>query len=289
MTTIRDGDPMLADLSTYSLRDFLLFDAAIYRDLFGQVNAGHWPLAAIGIALAVALLAVRRRASFAGLGLFVLLAAAFASAAVVFFFGPYETINWASVYPGWAFVAEAVLFVQAAVALAAFGRRAPMQAQLRPDGGWPAIAVVLYALFGHPLAGLAFGRGPEALEWFALAPSPTALAALGLLALWPSRWRFLLAVIPVAWLLLDAATLGGLDMTGESWLLLVSTILSAGILVMPKRKAGAAATGPGANTAPQPAAKPASDRTTDRRGRQGRRGSGRRPTAAGLLPTDRVQ
>ena len=277
---------MLADLSTYSLRDFLLFDAAIYRDLFGQVNGDHWPLAAIGTALAVALLAVRHRASFAGLGLFVLLAAAFASSAVVFFFGPYETINWASVYPGWAFAAEAVLFVLAAVALAAFGRRAPMQADLLPGGGWLAITVVLYALFGHPLTGLAFGRDPAALEWFALAPSPTALAALGILALWPSRWRLPLAVIPVAWLLLDAATLSGLDMTGEAWLLLVATIISAGILAIPKRKAGAAATAPGAEATPLRAARTSRGAPADRRAD---RRSGRRPAAAGLLPTDRVQ
>ncbi|ORE91132.1 DUF6064 family protein [Aurantimonas sp. 22II-16-19i] len=280
---------MLADLSTYSLRDFLLFDAAIYRDLFGQVNGDHWPLAAIGIALAVALLAVRHRTSIAGLGLFVLLAGAFVSSSMVFFFGPYETINWASVYPGWAFVAEAVLFVLAAVTLVAFGRRAPMRAQLRPGGGWPAIAVVLYALFGHPLAGLAFGRSPAALEWFALAPSPTALAALGILALWPSPWRFPLAVVPVAWLLLDAATLAGLDVTGEASLLLLATVLSAGVLVMPKRKPGAAAPAAGADTAPLPAANPAPDAATGPRGRQGRRGSGPRPTASGLLPTDRVQ
>ena len=40
---------MLADLSTYSLQDFLLFDAAIYRDLFAQLNITRLSLEKIAI------------------------------------------------------------------------------------------------------------------------------------------------------------------------------------------------------------------------------------------------
>lgn len=228
---------MLADLSTYSLQDFLLFDAAIYRDLFGQLNGDLWPLPLAGVVLALFLLGLRtKRPALADRGAMVLLAAAFLTSAWFFFFGVYATINFAAVYPGWGFVAEAGLFVLAAVLLAA---TSGVSRELKAASLWSrglAHLVVLYGLFGHPATEWATGRAWANLEWFALAPDPTALAALGFLALWRSSWRYALAIIPVIWLSISAFTLTGLTIEMEALCLALATLIGLVALALPRQR-----------------------------------------------------
>ena len=228
---------MLADLSTYSPQDFLLFDAAIYRDLFAQINARAWPIAVAGIAAALACLALaakrHRLAPPAGLAL---LAAAFAASAWLFFFGVYATINWAAIYPGWAFVAEAGLLCLAAIALA----RMPCPRRPQPSRRLiPGAALVLYGLIGHPLAGWLFGHAPDGLEWFGLAPDPTAIVAIGLLAASVPRRRLAvpLAALPLVWLFLSVATLWLLEASGEALLLLAVAAVGLVVLLLPAYRA----------------------------------------------------
>ncbi|MBP0614194.1 DUF6064 family protein [Jiella mangrovi] len=280
---------MLADLSTYSLRDFLLFDETIYRGLFGQLNAAFWPMAAVAILLAVALLVFRRRRpGVADRGVAALLATAFAISAALFFFGVYETVNFAAVYPGWGFVLEAGLLLVAVFLLPNTGgsSSAPASASPGRTGVWLAVALVVYALFGHPLAGFAAGRASADLEWFALAPAPTALAALGFLGGWRSRWRFALIVVPVVWLLLDALTLYGLELMPEAVALLVATGFGVIAALVPRRSSfveTAADLGRSGMGDPAEPVRPL---------RQARRqGHGTRPRSGttGLLPTTSAQ
>ena len=224
---------MLADLSTYSLQDFLLFDAAIYRDLFAQINARAWPLAVVGglVALLCLVLAAERHRLAAPASL-TLLAAAFATSAWLFFFGVYATINWAAIYPGWAFVAEAGLLLATAIALA---RVSPPQRSYPPRPLIPGGVLVLYGLIGHPLAGWLFGPAPDGLEWFGLAPDPTAIVAVGLLAASVPRRRLTLplAALPLLWLLLSAATLWLLEASGEALPLLTVAAIGLAVLLAP--------------------------------------------------------
>ncbi len=225
---------MLSDLSTYSLQDFLLFDAAIYRDLFGQMNARLWPLPLAATALALLLLGLRvTRPNLADAGAALLLAGACLASAWFFFFGVYGTINFAATYPGRAFVFEAGLFLLAAL-LTAIGS-ARSQAPHAPSrlAAWIASAVVLYGLFGHPAVELAAGRAADNLEWFALAPDPTALAALGFLAFWRSPWRYALAIVPVIWLAVSATTLYGLAIEAEALCLALAGLMGLLALLLP--------------------------------------------------------
>jgi len=227
---------MLADLSTYSLQDFLLFDAAIYRDLFAQINARAWPIAVVGIAAALACLALaagqHRRASSASAAL---LAAAFATSAWLFFFGVYATINWAAIYPGWAFVAEAGLLLVASVVLG-------WSAQPRISVSTPRLlagtAFALYGVIAHPLAGWLFGRAANGLEWFALAPDPTALVAIGLLAVTVPHRRLALPLValPLLWLAASAMTLWLLETPAEALLLAAATLIGLVVLLLPARR-----------------------------------------------------
>jgi len=225
---------MISDLSSYSLADFLLFDLTIYRGLFGLLNTDHWPIAVV-LTLAACgtlwLLLSRRpegtRASA------ILLALAFAISAWTFFFGVYQTINWTAVYPGWAFAAQALLCALAAFLIAPAGA---VQMGQTAAGAAIATFVTLYGLFGHPLAGSILGDEIAALEWFGLAPDPTALVALGLLGFWPSRWRFLLAVVPVLWLTASAVTLIGLGADLKAGLLIAIGLLGLAGVLWPTRR-----------------------------------------------------
>lgn len=227
---------MLADLSTYSLQDFLLFDAAIYRDLFAQINARAWPIPFVGIAAALACLGLgAARHRWAPPASAALLAAAFAASAWLFFFDVYATINWAAIYPGWAFVAEAGLLLVASIALARYAQPRIPGSSLRLLAG---TALVLYGLFVHPLAGWLFGRAAHGLEWFALAPDPTALVAIGLLAVTiPQRRRTLpLATLPLLWLAASAMTLWLLETPDEALLPAAATIVGLVVLLLPARR-----------------------------------------------------
>lgn len=227
---------MLADLSTYSLQDFLLFDAAIYRDLFAQLNARAWPLPVVGGLVALLCLALaKKRHRLAAPANSTLLAAAFATSAWLFFFGVYATINWAAIYPGWAFVAEAGLLLVASIALA---RTAQPRVTLSAPRLLAGAAFVLYGLFVHPLAGWLFGRAADGLEWFALAPDPTAIVAIGLLAVTVPQRRLALplAALPLLWLAVSAMTLWLLETPDEALLLAAATIVGLVILLLSARR-----------------------------------------------------
>ncbi|MCQ0990275.1 DUF6064 family protein [Jiella marina] len=228
---------MLTDLSSYSLADFLLFDLTIYRGLFGLLNDNHRPIALVlTLAACGTLWLLHSRRPEGARASAILLALAFATSGWTFFFGVYQTINWTAVYPGWAFAAQAVLCALAAFLIAPAGA---VQMGQTAAGAAIAAFVVLYGLFGHPLAGYVLGDEIAALEWFGLAPDPTALVALGLFGFWPSRWRFLLAVVPVLWLAASAVTLIGLGADLKAGLLIAIGLLGLAGVLWPTRRLNA--------------------------------------------------
>ena len=169
------------------------------------------------------------------------LAAAFALAGAEFFLGVYATINWAAIYPAWLFFGQAgLLFVAGTLA----GRLDPVTDKASPRAIL-ATTVTLYALLIHPLTGFVGGRDLQALEWFGLAPDPTALAALGLLAFSLSRWRLVLAIAPILWLAISILTLWTLERDIELVLLAAGALLGVAALFTP----GAARTIPASGAA----------------------------------------
>jgi hypothetical protein len=116
------------------------------------------------------------------------LAMGVASSAWVYLHKYYSEINWAAAYMVPLFVVQAVMLLAAAA-------RPPgiMQSQ-----GVRRLAALLLAsvMAGYPLVSLAAGRSFGAAEVFGIAADPTMLAVLVFVAVWQSRWRWALAVVP---------------------------------------------------------------------------------------------
>lgn len=188
----------MADWSTYSLSDFLMFSPQAYWRLVARYNAGWWPgqLLAQAAVLVLAWLVLRRRTHVA----LVVLAAGWAWVGWAFAWQRYAEIFLAA---GWLAAACALqataLLVAVAVALREDG-----VARLRIAGGLLLAIALLYPL----QAGLS-GRAWSEAEVAGFMPDPTALATLGaLLALGQlAPWlRAVLSVLPLAVLALGLAT-----------------------------------------------------------------------------------
>jgi hypothetical protein len=197
----------MSEWLSYSLEDFLLFSPRVYWRMFELHNRSVWPAQCIAILFGLAVVAFLLRPRpwsdwliAAGLGL------AWAWVAWSFLWLRYATINWAIEYVAPAFVLEAVLLV---LAKGAVDR--PLFTIDRSVAAGIGLALYLYALVLHPLVPLIEGRSLQSAEVFAIAPDPTAIATLGLLALAPRREAILLGVIPAAWCLASWATLHTMD------------------------------------------------------------------------------
>jgi hypothetical protein len=69
------------------------------------------------------------------------------------------------------------------------------------------LALFLFALIGYPLVAPVAGRPWDQAEVFALAPDPTAIGTLGLLLAARAKGTTSLALLPLLWCLISAATL----------------------------------------------------------------------------------
>ena len=118
----------------------------------------------------------------------------------------YAPINWAASGFAAAFVLQALGFL----ALAGMGGVQATVVRSRYGAG---IALLLWALLGHPLLAWGAGRPWQQAEVFGLAPDATALGTLGWLLLLAGtraasrRLLRCLWVLPLLWCMLSAATL----------------------------------------------------------------------------------
>ena len=191
---------------SWAPEDFLLFSPRAYWRLFALENAAVWPaqflLIAAGALLLFGMVRGRRPSGRWGspaLGL--ALAAAWFWAGLQFLALRYGAINWAAPILAWGFYAEGALLA----VLGLSGRVAFTGRGTRARAG---IGLLAAALFAWPLLALLDGRPWQEAEVFAIAPDPTALATLALLALAPrSRWTVPLAIVPALWLAISALTL----------------------------------------------------------------------------------
>lgn len=182
---------------TYGLSDFLMFSPATYRRMFELHNAAVWPLHVVTLAIGIALLVdlVRPGRTPSRL-IMVALAALWAWVAWSFQLRRYAAINWAAVYFAAAFAVQAML-------LAVFAMRTPA-ARADRFGRVTAAAVMSVAL-AYPAIGVVAGRTWTPSEVFGIAPDPTALATLAVLALREGRAAWLLRAIPIAWCAMSGA------------------------------------------------------------------------------------
>lgn len=213
---------------TYRPEDFLLFSERVYWRLFELHNAAvwPWPIAALLLGAAIPALILFRVPGSDRL-ISGILAVGWLVVAWAFFWQQYRTINWAASYVAPFFVLQAALLI-----LIGGVRNALSFGATKNRGVMLGLALFVYALAFHPLAALLAGRPLQAAELFAVAPDPTAVATLGLMAAakaGPSRWWLL--PLPLLWCVLSWATLRTMG-TWEAWLPLASVICALVALLL---------------------------------------------------------
>lgn len=215
---------------TYRLSDFLMFSPRVYDRLIELHNEAVWPLHVLATAAGLGILVLLRRPSARqGQAIAALLAIAWAWVAWSFLWERFAAINWAILYVVPFFALQAATLLWTGVA------RGRLRFALGRDAASVAgVAVVLYAVFVHPLVGIA-ARSLGAAEVVGIAPDPTAIATLGLVLLAPGRVRWELLVIPILWCLFSAATLWALG-SFAAWVPLSAAAVTAAAAVWPAQR-----------------------------------------------------
>ena len=211
---------------SWTLEDLLLFSPQVYWRLFALENESVWP-AQPAVLAAVALLALcfvwRRR--HAGRWLGPVLGAAWLWTGWHFVALRFGTVNWLAPTLAWGFYAEAAL-------LAGLGLSGRIVFPRQGRSAWFGIGLLAAAPVWPVLAPLD-GRPWREAEVFAIAPDPTAIATLGLLALAErSRWTALLCAAPVLWLAVSTLTLVTMD-AWQGWAVLAALLAGLAAWVAP--------------------------------------------------------
>jgi Family of unknown function (DUF6064) len=185
---------------TYSLSDFLLFSPRTYYRLFELYNAAIWPMQVLTIGLGLAILALVWRGGPAR-AVALILAACWAFVAWAYLIGHYDTINWAASYFAVGFVIQTALLVLTGVIRNRLSLRQHADTASRVGFG-----LLLFALVVKPLIAPLLGRPWTQAEIFGIAPDPTVVATLGILAA-AERPHWLLLIVPLLWCAVSGATL----------------------------------------------------------------------------------
>jgi hypothetical protein len=204
---------------TYSLSDLVMYSRQTYYRLFELYNVAIWPAQIFAVAAGVSAWALLRRADARrGRLIAAFLAVCWLWVAIAFHAKRYAAINWAAVDFAWGFGVEAVLLVWAGVVRGrlVFGREVRPMARV-------GLAIFLFALAVQPMVGLVFGRTWRQLEFFGLAPDPTAIGTLGILLLAAGRTRWELIVIPAIWCVISAAMLWAMK-TPDAWIVAIAAL-----------------------------------------------------------------
>jgi len=211
----------VAEWWTYTPKDFLLFSPRVYWRMFELHNEAFWPVHIAAMLLGVGILAfviyphLRSRQGVAAM-----LALAWLWVAWSFLWTRYSTINWAATYAAAAFALEALLLF--GVFGLSGGVTFPETSSARSKIG---LALFLFALFCYPAIAVLSGRSFRAAEVFGIAPDPTAIATLGILALGRGKAILLLLPVPFAWCLASWATLHVMN-SSAAWIPLIAAVLA---------------------------------------------------------------
>ena len=211
---------------SWTPEDLLLFSPQVYWRLFALENEAVWPAQPVVLA-AAALLALSlvwgRRPSGRWLG--PALGAAWLWTGWHFVALRYGTVNWLAPSLAWGFYVEAAL-------LAGLGLSGRLVFLRQGRDAWSGIGLLAAALVWPVLAPLD-GRSWREAEVVALAPDPTAIATLALLALAErSRWSALLCIAPVLWLAVSTLTLVTMG-AWQGWAVLATLLAGLAAWIVP--------------------------------------------------------
>lgn len=214
----------MADWSAYSLEDFLLFSPRVYRRMFVLHNEALWPLPLLGLLFGALILAsAARRPPWAARAISAVLGLVWIWVAWSFFWTRYASINWAAAYIAPAFALQGVMLIFLGGALRLEARRVGPHAV--------GLAILLYAVLLHPLLGTLAARPLVGAEIFGIAPDPTVIATLGILAMTSGGMvAWLLLAVPLLWCGASALTLVAMG-APEAWLPLAAAGLATASLL----------------------------------------------------------
>jgi hypothetical protein len=195
----------MSEWLTYSLADMLMFSERVYYRMLALYNQEIWPAQLLAFALGAAalyLLLVPAGRSWRDRGIPLVLGVLWGWVAWGFLWERFATINWPVAYIVPLFALQAIWF---AVMGAIEGR-------LSFASGNRAVLFAGAALFAavlllYPLIAPLMGRSWLSAEIFGLAPDPTALGTLALLAVAEGWRRWVLMVVPALWCLISTVTL----------------------------------------------------------------------------------
>ncbi|MFL5064517.1 MAG: DUF6064 family protein, partial [Xanthobacteraceae bacterium] len=164
---------------TYTLSDFLLFSPRVYYRIFELHNGALWPahVVTLILGLAICVLLLRKSTRATARAVPALLGALWIWIAWAFFWDRYATINWAAPYVAPFFALQGLLLIWIGTVR---GRLAFAPGHDVFDRA--GLALLAFALVGYPLLAPLMGRPWPAAEVFGIAPDPTAVATLAVLA-----------------------------------------------------------------------------------------------------------
>jgi hypothetical protein len=188
---------------TYTFSDFLMFSPQVYYRLFELHNRALWPaqLLTMGAGFAIFYLLLRGQGGKFRV-MAIMLGMLWIWLAWAFFWERYATINWAAAYVAPFIAFEGLLLIGFGAIRGGAIFRSSREPSALAGLGLFACALVLY-----PFVALFMGRLWLSAEIFGIAPDPTAIATLALLALAAERTRWLLMLVPALWCVISSVTL----------------------------------------------------------------------------------
>ena len=186
--------------SGYRPGDLVPFSSDAYWRLFMAENVVLWPLpvvAAVAGGMLLFRLTLQSR-PVPGFPVMLLLAGVWIWVGWNFVLHRYGTLNWAGSWLVWLFLLQGAL-------LCIHANRIDLQPAAGLRGRLGA-ATALFGLWGYPLLAPLNGRSLLLGEAFAIAPDPTVVTTIGVLAL-AGRRSLVLLVAPALWLAVSCTTL----------------------------------------------------------------------------------
>ncbi len=212
-----------------ALEDLQLFSPRAYWGLFALENESVWPLHFVVLVvflLAVLCLLQGQRPQTRWVKL--VHGAAWIWTGWHFVALRYGTIHWIVPWAAWGFYAEGIL-------LSALSFAGQFSIERRGVVARAGLGLCTTAVLLWPILALLDGRSWREAEVFVVAPDPTAVFTLGILALFgPWRWRALLCVIPTSWLAFSAFTLFTMG-AWQGWVVLAALVVGLAACTLPGR------------------------------------------------------
>jgi hypothetical protein len=176
------------------------FTAEVLFSLYGRYNMAIGPLLAIGFALCLLALFMALR-PFAGSGraISAILAAFWIWIGAIFHFGYMAPLNWGAWIFGAFFIVQGLLLAWLG------GARGRLSFHGEP-GLRGTVGVILFAFaLAYPAMDLLLGHRWPQLQFAGTLPAPTVAVTFALLLMTRGRDAIALAIIPLAWALIDGA------------------------------------------------------------------------------------